>query len=167
MLCNKCNKNEATYYVEQNINGKVTKLALCPECAKEYNSSKFNPFVGLNLLGGLFGVPAVKRDMSEKKRCTLCASTFDEIAKSGRVGCAECYKVFADELESSIKRIHGNVKHVGRNPHGDSSAIEDTEAQEAEMDEVAALRNELNEAIAREDYEKAAELRDKIKALNE
>jgi len=56
MICNKCNKNEATFFLEQNINGKITKIALCPQCAKEYNDKTLNPY-SFNLLGGLFQSP--------------------------------------------------------------------------------------------------------------
>lgn len=161
MLCNKCNKNEATYFVERNINGNVTKVALCPECAKEYGDLSFSSFNAFNLLGGLFGSPMVKKsEPAEKKRCTLCASSFDEIVKSGRVGCAECYDVFKNELEGTIKRIHGNVKHVGRTPANVGKA-------ERQEDEMTTLRKQLEDAVAREDYESAAELRDRIRALGE
>ena len=166
MLCNKCNKNEATYYMEQNINGKVTNIALCPECAKEYNSFGFKSFGGFNLLGGLFGVPTAAHERTEKKRCTLCASTFEEIAKNGRVGYTECYKVFSNELEPNIRRIHGNLKHIGRSPGGRIEVSEDEKLEET-VDEMTSLRKELNEAVAREDYESAAKLRDRIRELGE
>ncbi len=161
MLCNKCKKNEATYYMEQNINGKVTKIALCPECANEYNGLSFSPFGAFNLFGGLFESSSVKKTGPiEKKRCTLCASTFDEIVKNGRVGCSKCYEVFREELEPTVKRVHGNVKHVGRTPAG---RIE----SQPEQDEITLLRQQLNEAVAREDYESAAQIRDKIRAIGE
>ncbi len=165
MICNKCNKNEATFFLEQNINGNITKIALCPECAKEYNDKTFNPYSTFNLLGGLFQPLSVsKARNTEIKKCTLCASTFADISKNGRVGCAECYKVFKDELTPTVKRIHGNVKHVGRNPGGlkrnGSNSDGKTEA-------ISDLKRQLNEAVAREDYETAAILRDKIRGLSE
>lgn len=171
MLCNKCKKNEATYYMEQNINGKVTKIALCHECAKEYNGFSFNPFGEFNLLGGLFNTqPTQRPQTTEKKRCTLCASSFDEIVKNGRVGCAKCYEVFKDELEPTIRRIHGNVKHAGRCPMGHApkdDGKKETVIKNETANEISDLRNKLNEAVAREDYETAAKLRDQIRSMSD
>lgn len=165
MICNKCNKNKASFFLEQNINGNITKIALCPECAKEYKNINLNPYSTLNLLGGLFQPNSITKQRStEVKKCTLCASTLADISKNGRVGCAECYKVFHDELTPTVRRIHGNVKHVGRKPL--DSQIYETNT-ESEINKIADLKNQLNEAIAREDYETAAELRDKIRGLTE
>ena len=164
MICNKCNKNEATFFLEQNINGKITKIALCPQCAKEYNDKTLNPY-SFNLLGGLFQSPSfVRQRDNEIKKCTLCASTFSDISKSGRVGCAECYKVFANELAPTVKRIHGNVKHIGRKPHVLKNAEADVDCKRDNIDD---LKRRLREAIACEDYESAAVLRDKIRELSE
>lgn len=165
MICNKCNKNEATFFLEQNINGNITKIALCPECAQEYNDKNFKAYSTFNLLGGLFQPAAfTKLRNDEIKKCTLCASTFADISKSGKVGCAECYKVFRDELTPTVKRLHGNVKHVGRNPGGCRKAETNSNSK---TDDITDLKNQLNEAIAREDYERAAILRDKIRGLTE
>ena len=176
MLCNKCGKNEVTFYLEQNINGKITKIALCPECAKEYKTNSFNPYSSFNLLGGLFQPLSYTKRSSEVKKCTLCASTFADISKNGKVGCAECYKVFKEELNPTVKRIHGNVKHIGRTP-GDKSCDCKEKAHTDESicvsenispeNQILTLKNQLNEAVLREDYETAAKLRDKIHELSE
>ena len=171
MLCNKCGKKEASYYLEKNINGKVTKLALCPDCARESGEFKFDPFGGMNLLGGLFGFPSISQiPPRDVKRCTLCASTFEEIMKNGKVGCAECYKVFSDELEPTIRRIHGNHRHIGRRPLKFTEAErksknEDTSQNNNEQNEIETLKRELGAAVKDENYERAAQLRDKIKEL--
>lgn len=176
MLCNKCNINEATFYMEQNINGKITKLALCPACANEYKGIGFNPYSTFNLLGGLFQPASYsKRQNNEVKKCTLCASTFSDISKSGKVGCAECYKVFKDELNPTVKRIHGDVRHIGRKPYVEKSQSNDVDCDGVSLEtnnnltenNVSVLKEQLNQAIEREDYETAAVLRDKIRELSE
>ena len=149
MLCSKCHKNEATVYYKQNINGEIKEYALCAECAAQSELG----FTPLNLFGSMFAAPNVKR---VTKHCTLCNSTFDEIKQSGKVGCAECYGVFKDELAPMIKNIHSGAKHCGRAPKGYS------EKRKAE-NELEKLRGELQKAIADEEYEKAAQLRDLIK----
>ena len=149
MLCSKCHKNEASVYFKQNINGEVREYALCSQCAAEAELG----FTPLNLFGSMF---AEARPKTEHKRCTLCSSTFEEIKRKGKVGCAECYSVFADELGPMIESIHRGAKHNGRAPEGYS------EKRKAE-NELEKLKNELKNAIEREEYERAAELRDLIK----
>ncbi len=149
MLCSKCHKNEASVYFKQNINGEVREYALCPQCAAEAELG----FTPINLFGSMF---TPSRPKAERKRCTLCSSTFDVIKKRGKVGCAECYSVFSDELKPMIDSIHRGAKHIDRAPEGYS------EKRKAE-NELEKLKNELKNAIEREEYERAAELRDLIK----
>ena len=123
---------------------------------------------GKGLLGleEMFGLPAsnTSRTRAEKKRCTLCSSTFDDLVKSGRVGCSECYKVFADELRNSIESIHGKAVYVGRNIPKEKN--ENAEViPETKEDKIAVLKKELEKAISEQEFEKAAELRDRIKEI--
>ncbi len=149
MLCSKCHKNEASVYFKQNINGEVREYALCPVCAAEAELG----FTPINLFGSMFSEP---KPIAARKRCTLCSSTFDEIKKRGKVGCAECYSVFADELRPMIDSIHRGAVHNGRAPKGYA------EERKAE-NQLESLKAELRTAIAAEEYERAAELRDLIK----
>ncbi|MBR4881805.1 MAG: UvrB/UvrC motif-containing protein [Clostridia bacterium] len=150
MLCSKCHKNEASVYFKQNINGEVREYALCRECAAEAELG----FAPLNLFGSMF-TPV--RPKTEQKRCTLCSSTLADIKKKGKVGCAECYSVFADELKPMIENIHRTAKHCGRAPEGYAQS----KKAENELDK---LKKELKAAIDAEEYERAAELRDLIKS---
>ena len=149
MLCSKCHKNEASVYFKQNINGEVREYALCPQCAAEAELG----FAPLNLFGSMLTQAKPKTD---HKRCTLCSSDFSEIKKRGKVGCAQCYSVFAEELKPMIESIHRGAKHNGRAPEGYS---EKRKAQ----NELEALKNELRAAIESEEYERAAQLRDLIR----
>ena len=149
MLCSRCHKNEASVYFKQNINGEVREYAFCPQCAAEAELG----FTPLNLFGSMFTGTKPK---TERKRCTLCSSTFEEIKRNGKVGCAECYSVFADELKPMIDSIHRGARHNGRAPEGYS------EKRKAE-NELEVLRKDLRAAIDAEEYERAAQLRDLIK----
>ena len=119
MKCQHCNQNEATTYFKQNINGHVTEMHLCEDCARElgvmneFNQENFfaDTFLG-NLLGA--GIPAMNI-LSGVDRCETCGSTFNDIVNNGLVGCADCYSKFADRLEPSIFKLHGNASHVGKN----------------------------------------------------
>ena len=151
MLCSQCQKNEATVYYKQNINGQVTEYALCPQCAAKVQGIHLD---GMNLFGSLLGRPHAVG--TPKKHCTLCGSTFESIRRSGKVGCAQCYEVFREQLAPMIHSLHSGT-HIGRAPKGFA------EKRKAE-DELSRLRGELKSAIEKENYEEAARLRDLIKA---
>ena len=84
--------------------------------------------------------------------------TFDDIAKSGKVGCANCYDIFYDELLPSIQRIHGKTVHIGKLAKSAGSEVKMKST-------LAKLKEELTTAIKEQEFEKAAKLRDQIKEL--
>lgn len=159
MICSNCKSNNASFFYTQNINGKETSLALCPNCAAKSGitgsmvSPLFNSFFSNNIKS--------KSDVIYAKKCTLCALSFSDILKMGKVGCPECYNTFKEELGDTIRSIHGAAKHVGLTPSG--ASLDETSKNEISEEEV--LRKQLNEAIKSENYEEAAILRDKIKGL--
>lgn len=168
MKCQRCKQREATFHLRQNINGEIKEIHLCPECAKElgYDNvlsdfENFNPFSAMdmgvqNFLGSLFSqeLPAPK---SERK-CEFCGTTFEEFAENAMAGCSHCYEEFKDEMLPYIQRIHGKTKHVGKIP---VSAGKELKLQR----ELTDLKKQLNEAVVNQEYEKAAEFRDKIKDI--
>lgn len=151
MLCEKCKKRNATVLYKQTVNGVSEQLALCSECA---NAVSFGGLFDddLNLFGNLFSSTQIKP--SEEKVCDLCGSTFSEIAREGKVGCARCYSIFGDRLSPMIERIHMGSRHIGRKP---------PKERDAKKDELDALKKQLSEAIEKEDFESAAKLRDMIR----
>ena len=96
-----------------------------------------------------------------QKRCPVCGTAFADIAKTGKAGCAECYKTFYTELYPYLKRIHGTVKHVGKIPNSAPLAVVKNE------ETPDALRMEMNRLVSEERFEEAAVIRDKIKRLEE
>lgn len=167
MLCQKCKKNEANTHVKSVVNGNYEEYMLCSECAKEMGytnlwsdmSSDFG-----SILGSFFSNALPAR--SETTRCKTCGSTYHDIAKSGQVGCADCYELFLSELMPSIRRIHGNTTHCGKRPG--FALKEGTKADEVNIEsEIDVLKNKLQKAIEEQNFELAAELRDKIKEKEE
>ena len=166
MKCQHCNHNEATTHIKKNVNGNVTEMHLCSDCARELGvKEEFSPesffndtFFG-NFLGA--GVPAMNI-LSGIDHCEYCGSTFNDIVKSGRVGCANCYSKFEDRLQPTITKMHGNAKHIGKNV----TYTEEKEA-EPEISELDKLKNDLKLAIKEQRFEDAAVLRDKINEMNE
>ena len=161
MLCEKCKVNQADTHIKRTVNGKTKEYHLCRECAEKMGyDSMFDSFMPdmKDLFGGFLGMPIVN-SLASPVRCSVCGSSYENIRESGMVGCANCYKTFYRELLPSIKRIHGNTVHTGKR-------IGAT-AQRKPEDEISALKTELQKAIAEQEFERAAGLRDQIKALEE
>lgn len=175
MLCNKCKKREATTHVKSVVNGEYEEYMLCSECAKElgYNnmwgdfSSDFS-----SILGSFFSNALPERSVTT--RCPVCKSTFHDIQTSSKVGCAKCYEVFYADLMPSIRRIHSNTTHSGKRPPK-IAKLNSTVREEAVGESVGALaeneienlKSQLEEAVKEQNFELAAELRDKIKEMEE
>ena len=116
MMCQNCGKNPATTHIKTIVNGTLTEYDLCSECARERGYTNFFKDMSFdfgNLLGGFIGTPTSR---GTAVRCPKCGASFAEITESGKIGCAECYKVFHDRLMPTIHRIHGTAKHKGKVP---------------------------------------------------
>ncbi|MBO4339520.1 MAG: UvrB/UvrC motif-containing protein [Clostridiales bacterium] len=162
MICQSCGKAEATTHFKRIINGEVTEGHLCSDCAKALGvNDMFSGFdFGFSdLLSEFFADSPVAALSANSVKCENCGSSFSDIVKSGRIGCADCYETFFDKLMPSIQRLHGNTKHEGKVP------LNEVTNEPEEADEIATLREKMNKAIENEDFEEAAELRDKIKEL--
>lgn len=165
MLCERCKKNEATTHLHESINGKVKELHLCEECAAElgYGNLFSNPFADMSasiqgFLGSMFSQAMPAQMLPGGKKCSVCGTTFEELAQSAMAGCSNCYHTFYRELLPSIERIHGKTRHVGKIPG--------TAGREIKLKkELESLKQQLNEAVAAQEYEKAATLRDQIREL--
>lgn len=168
MVCQICNKRPANVHITRSINGAKTELHVCDQCAEKegfsLNSSSAGfdaPFSFSNILAGYMDFPGfgglpyqVKRNDS----CSACGMDYEDFKKTGRFGCSECYKSFSGQVEPLIKRIHGNSQHTGKVPRRTGGIIRIKR-------DIESLKAQLSAAIQNEQYEKAAELRDKIKAL--
>lgn len=164
MLCQNCGKNEATTHIKQIINGDMAESHLCPDCASHLGYSDMFSGFGLNLselFGGFLGDMMPSISAGKTQRCEKCGSSFDEIVRSGKVGCADCYRTFYDKLLPSIQRIHGKIKHSGKV----STATPAEPKIETTEEKIKKLKAAMNDAVAKQDFESAAKIRDEIKAL--
>ena len=164
MLCQNCGKNEATTHIKQIINGDMAESHLCSDCAAHLGYSDMFSGFGLNLselFGGFLGDMMPTLSSGKTKRCPKCGTSFDEIVRDGRVGCADCYRTFYDRLLPSIQRIHGKIKHSGKV----STAAPAEPAIETVEEKIEKLKAAMNDAVAKQDFENAAKIRDEIKAL--
>ena len=163
MICQNYEKNNATTYVKTIVGGVLSEYALCPECAKQLGYSNFLSDFEFHF-GNLI---SQNRDSAKSKdpECPFCGTTFDEIAKSGMVGCANCYQVFYDRLLPSIQRIHGSTRHQGKRPGSAALVLRPHADTSSPQELVAQKQRALEKAIKEQDFEYAAILRDEIKAL--
>ena len=162
--CDKCGAQNATTHVKTIINGELTEYDLCSACAHKLGYT--NVFADFesdfpSLLGSFFGNVLPARTQST--RCEFCGTTYAEIANSGHVGCANCYSLFADRLNPSIVRIHGNAAHCGK--HSKAAAQAREEHAETKEEKLRRLQSQLDEAVKQQEFERAAELRDEIKGM--
>ena len=167
MLCQACGKKTATTHIKTIVNGKLTEYHLCPDCSKQkgYNNlfSGWSMDLG-NLLGGFWGNA---QGGSQVTRCPTCGASFEEITRTGKIGCAGCYKTFRSQLSPLIQRIHGTTRHKGKVPGGSALRIttgghQMMPVQESPLEEKKRL---LKQAIEKQDFETAAVLRDEIKEM--
>ena len=158
MLCQKCGKREATVHIKHSVNGNYKEMMLCGECAEAQSLTGFFNHGAEDLFSGFFGNTVFGGYASEQKKCPACGQTQRELARSGRAGCAKCYEVFAPEIDKIVYGIHGNARHAGSAPGNRAEQLK-------LKNEIEALKKEQETAVLEQNYEKAAELRDKIKEL--
>lgn len=165
MKCQKCGSNNANTHIKTIVNGEFREYDLCSECAKQMGYTNVfgdieNEFS--NFLGSFFGNVLPAR--TQATRCEFCGSSYSDIAKSGHVGCANCYNIFGDQLLPSIRRIHGNTAHCGKNS-GNAGKQGNKVQEETKEQKIEKLKSELDTAIKEQNFEHAAELRDKIREM--
>lgn len=175
MVCERCNKKKATVFYRENIGGRIKALRLCGECAEileqagelEEISAAVVGFVSPLILldEGILPLPFPPLSTAEsaqgittRRMCPVCGAKAEEIGQAGRVGCAACYEIFGREITPVIHSAHGKSEHIGRISAG-------YRARKEKVERLAGLKKQLKEAVANEQYESAAGLRDEIRAL--
>jgi protein arginine kinase activator len=161
MKCECCHETEATIHLTQVIDGEVKKLNLCQTCAQKNGIDLNSPISITDVLLGLGqpGKQAEKSNLSEfDLSCSRCQMTRSEFKKRARLGCPECYNAFMGELSALTQAMHHSRQHVGKIP-----ARQGNEARITAK--IAALKKDIETAIAKEEYEVAAGLRDQIREL--
>lgn len=149
MLCSNCGKHPATVHYQETINGKKTEYYLCEACAHQMQFSSFDAF-SLDPFWMTSKVFA-----QESVRCPKCGLTLQDFSKRGKFGCADCYHTFSKKLPSLLKGIHGHTKHRGKFPKRGGGI----------KHQLTALQQQMEQAVAEQNFELAAKLRDEIKGL--
>lgn len=172
MLCQSCQKNEATVHLTQVVAGETKKVDLCQACSKEKG---LNDPAGFSLADLLMGMgenvepkpstPSVSPEKKKKRKaasavCLSCGYNEEAFQKSGRLGCPDCYTAFGEGVSKVLKSMHRGIEHVGKVP-------ERLKSRFAVAEKIRVLEQELDEAVASENYEKAAKCRDEIREIKD
>ena len=185
MLCQICKANPATIHIQEIANGERNTLHICAECAKKRNLAEDNAANSHfhEMLERLTQVIANSADLKlaelfeqknpqEKEEeqdlaCTVCGTTLQSYRKTGKLGCAACYEQFGHIIVPEFALAHHGSVHCGKTPPETVEQWQDPAVSERIRlrRELERLGKGLDESIRREEFELAAELRDKIAAI--
>ena len=162
MKCENCNKIDATIHFTQVKEGKVVSYNLCQECAEKFGmkvakfDSKQQPVFTPDAKSEVLSELLQGKGSDGNDKCPVCHSTLDDIKANGRLGCGQCYFIFENQMDVLLRRIQASSFHVGKR----TSKLDDR----IYNDQIAIrkLTKQLSDAVKKENYEKAARLRDEI-----
>ena len=155
MICDVCKHNQATVFLTQIVEGNMQKVNLCESCSKDKGVTDPTGFALADLLLGLGAAEAIEGAGTAKK-CPACGFGQQDFKKTGRLGCAVCYETFGEGLSGLIKGMHKGTAHLGKVP---ARMLQTLEREQ----EIKTLHRDLQKAVAQENYESAAQIRDRIR----
>lgn len=164
-ICMQCQQGPASVKLTKLVKGAVEELWLCHECAARHSPYQ-KKMAGLSLDALLAGIlnqtkdEVAARPVDVDLACPTCGMPYETYRTSLLLGCSDCYEAFEKYLGNDLRKFHGNAAHRGRVPEEPAEVIELRRNP-------ADLRRRLAEAVAAEDFEVAARLRDEIRRLGE
>jgi protein arginine kinase activator len=162
MRCDNCKKREHVIELTQVEHDAKVTMHLCEQCAQEKGietgSAALKTTLGTFL--SALGKEATLPVPADGLRCASCGATLKDVRDSGRLGCAQCYQLFEHHLRDLLRRLHGSSQHAGERyvPPGGTDTADATA-------HLLDLRAKLRRAVENENFELAAELRDRIRVL--
>jgi protein arginine kinase activator len=170
--CELCGEESATMHLLRVVDGTISHTHLCAHCAEQMAEEQTE---GLALV---LAVPSVLRGFVKKASpereeaaggspvdheesfCGACGTTLSDLKESGLVGCASCYRVFEEYLETTIRREAEPTEHLGKVP------LRGPETHTLRH-EMMRLERMLRELVAHERFEEAAGVRDRLTELGQ
>ena len=165
MLCQECQKSEATIHIIKSVDGKKTELFLCEQCARAKEELEFSyepQFSMAELFGGILNQQLLgsRGAAASKLQCPSCGLSFAQFSQIGRLGCSDCFNTFQERLNPLLRRIHAGTAHSGKVPVRFRKKVQ----YRRELEE---LKAELQRKVQSEEFEEAATLRDRIRDLEQ
>jgi protein arginine kinase activator len=179
MICEICNKKEAIVHIQEIVNGQKKTVHMCQDCATSKGLDAIG-MQGINIAEILYNLstksnipnfnknfPDITGKQIENKSkkpvkvsiCSNCKWDSDKFQKTGRLGCEKCYEAFSNIIAKTISNIHKGNLHVGKRPG------ENTSETSLLMMDILNLQKDLEEYVLKEEFEKAAKVRDEINNL--
>ena len=160
MQCCVCKEKEAKVHLTQIVGDKMQKVDLCEGCAAQKGVNDPAGFSLADLLLGLGASQEMEQATGGEVKCPTCGFTQADFKKAGRLGCSECYVTFSEGLEGLLKTMHKGTKHKGKVPQAFQQSRD-------LADRLKSLQKKLEKAVADEDFEQAAAMRDEIKVTKD
>ncbi|MBT8478313.1 MAG: UvrB/UvrC motif-containing protein [Gemmatimonadetes bacterium] len=163
MVCEDCGEREAAVHLTSIEAAEMQSIHLCVGCAAERGISPESadadapgtpPLVDFLAQLGSPGPKTPVPDSAEP--CPFCGISAGDFRRTGRVGCSQCYVHFETQLRGLLRRIHGSSQHAGKLYLNEASDLSDR------LGQLSSMRRRLKRAVETEDFETAAELRDRI-----
>lgn len=193
MKCDRCT-NEATVHEVTIKAGKRHEKHLCEHCAQSAGIAVNTNTPLTELLSQFVSLQAAAKEAKGQAlaatvdMCPACGMTFASFRQHEKLGCMHCYHAFERQLSGLLERLHdGATHHVGKTPKrllaastrgvamGEGQPMPEQPARTgpkvvvltpAQLGKrIESLKKKLEEAVALEQYEKAAQIRDELLKL--
>lgn len=176
-ICQICKKTPATIHLTDIHNNVKKEVHLCEKCAND-KGFNFQTTANLPQLLGLAAkkaqtlkagtkskpAPAPSPAPAEDPQCPQCGLRWSQFTERGRLGCANDYKAFDALLRQLISdQIAPHVKNQEQMHFGKAPGPQRLEDETAVA--VRSLEKRLRQAVAEENYEAAAALKNELDAL--
>jgi protein arginine kinase activator len=166
--CQACHLHPAVVHLTQVAGDQSVTIHLCGRCAAERGINQGATSVDTPLAAFLAGIPVISPgpDLPQSiPSCPSCDATLADFRASLRLGCADCWTTFERPLRDLLRRMHGATVHTGRVPEdpGDEEGLRVRRLAQQRI----RLRQALQDAIAAEEFERAAEIRDQLRAMED
>ncbi|MEM9414487.1 MAG: UvrB/UvrC motif-containing protein [Planctomycetota bacterium] len=164
--CDKCDR-PATHHSVEVIKGEKIEMHLCEQHAAEEGFTVSNSHAPINELlthyvkmtGAKGGQKGTAKTGRIDRKCPDCGLKFSDFREKSLLGCSGCYTAFKRPLVTLLERAQeGGSQHVGKVPRRSGGG-------EQRQLLIARMRKRLDHAIAAENYELAAQLRDDITGM--
>lgn len=153
MKCDVCGRKEAAAMITMIVNGKNSVRRVCADCMRRLQRG--------DAYAAQMAILSTLETPERERYCPSCGTSWSDVSKKGFVGCASCYDAFSDLMQPLMTRLNGIPQHAA--PEGEKADDPETESK----DEIGKLREEMFSAVSAEDYERAAQLRDRIRMLEQ
>jgi len=164
MLCDSCRERDAVVHLTQIKDSQVVQLHLCEKCAAAQGVETTVAPPQKHPLGDFLSQVQQQHAMqsggrADAARCHFCSATMKDFRAGGRLGCPHCYQAFEGSLRDLLRRVHNASRHVGRRYEPPAPPVSE------KLGILGELRQRLRRAIENEEFELAADLRDRIRVL--